>query len=132
MFLDPWSPQLRQRRQRQIGSLIHRELGELLQHELHDPRLGFATITEVKVASNLKRARIYVSVMGNEEERNGTMAALKAATGFVRHELAARLKLRYTPQIEFVPDLTLDRAARLDTLIDQAQEGTTAADGSDD
>jgi ribosome-binding factor A len=124
------------RRQRRIGGLIQRELSDLLQRELRDPGLGFATVTEVRVSNDLKLAQIYISVMGDEEERQSTMAALERAEGFVRRELASRLKLRHMPEIEFMPDLTLERAARLDVLLDQAlassvdatQEGTSTGD----
>jgi ribosome-binding factor A len=124
------------RRQRRIGGLIQRELSDLLQRELRDPGLGFATVTEVRVSNDLKLAQIYISVMGDEEERQSTMAALERAEGFVRRELASRLNLRHMPEIEFMPDLTLERAARLDVLLDQAlassvdatQEGTSTGD----
>jgi len=123
-MMPSWAAQSRGRRQRQIGGLIQRELSDLLERELRDPGLGFA--------------REYISVMGDEEERQSTMAALGRAGGFIRHELAARLKLRYMPQIEFVSDLTLERAARVQELLDQAltnsvkptHEGTPA--GSED
>ena len=119
MVVAAQNRQLRQRRQRQIGSLIQQELSILLERELRDPRLGFTTVTEVKLSADLKCARVYVSVMGNEEDRRKTMVALDQALGFIRRELACRLKLRYMPQIEFVPDLTLERAARLESLLDQ-------------
>jgi len=127
-----WAAQGRERRQRQIGSLIQQQLGDLLERELRDPRLGFATVTEVKMSANLKRAQIYISVMGDEEERQRTMAALGRAAGFIRRELASRLKLRYMPQIEFVPDLTLEHAARLEALLDQIPERTPAGDEPQD
>jgi len=119
MIATSQNRQIRQRRQRQIGSLIQQELSGLLERELHDPRLGFTTVTEVKLSADLKCARVYVSVMGDEEDRRKTMVALKQALGFIRHELACRLELRYMPRIEFLPDLTLERAARLEALLDQ-------------
>lgn len=82
--------------------------------------------------ANLKRAQVYISVMGDEEERQKTMTALRQAAGFIRHELASRLKLRYMPQLDFIPDLTLERAARLEALLDQIHEGTSADDESQD
>jgi len=95
-------------------------LSDLLQRELRDPGLGFTTVTEVRVSTDLKLAQVYVSVMGDEEERRGTMAALRRGEGFIRRELASRLKLRHMPEIQFALDLTLERAARLDALLDQA------------
>lgn len=97
----------------------------MLEREVRDPGLGFVTVTEVRMSTDLKRAQVYISVMGDEEERQGTMAALGRAAGFIRRELASRLKLRHMPQIEFVPDLTLERAARLEAILDQIHEGTS-------
>jgi ribosome-binding factor A len=129
MNLSSWTDQSRERRQRQVASAIQRELSSLLRG-LRDPRLGFVTVTEVKVSANLKQAQLYVSVLGEEEERHNTMAVLEGAEGFIRHELASRLKLRFMPEIEFVPDLTLERAARLEALLDQIRENTPT--GSED
>jgi ribosome-binding factor A len=120
-----WADQSKERRQRQVGSLIQQEFSDLLRG-LRDPRLGFVTVTEVKVSANLKQAQIYISVMGEKEERRSTMAALEGAEGFIRHELASRLKLRFMPEIEFVPDLTLERAARLEALLNQIHENTSS------
>jgi len=80
------------------------------------------------MSTDLKCAQVYISVMGDESERRSTMAALERAEGFIRRELASRLKLRYMPQIEFVPDLTLERAARLETLLDQASASSVGPD----
>ena len=76
------------------------------------------------MSGDLKRAQVYVSVMGGEEETQETMAALGRASGFVRRELASRLDLRYAPQIEFTQDLTLESASRLEALLDQIHERT--------
>lgn len=103
-----------------------------MERELRDPGLGFTTVTEVRMSANLKSAQAYISVMGDEEERQRTMAALERAAGFIHRELASRLKLRYMPQIEFVPDLTLERAARLEVLLDQIHERTSPGDESQD
>jgi ribosome-binding factor A len=72
------------------------------------------------MSTDLKRAQIYISVMGDKEESRSTMAALERGEGFIRRELASRLRLRYMPEIEFTLDLTLERAARLDSLLHQA------------
>jgi len=136
MFVPSGAAEGGRRRQRQIGGSIQRELSDLLQRELRDPGLGFATVTEVRVSTDLKCAQVFVSVMGDAQERRTTMAALERAQGFIRRELASRLKLRFMPQIEFAADVTLDRAARLEALLDQAsvsstepvREGTSAED----
>jgi len=128
MTLSSWTARDRDRRRRQIGGLIQQEFSDLLERELRDPRLGFATVTEVKVSADLKRAEIYVSVMGDEEARQSTMTALERAEGFIRRELASRLKLRYMPQIEFRSDQTLERAARLEALIERIHKESTGGD----
>lgn len=132
MSITSWTTQGRQRRQRRIGSLIQRELSDILERRLRDPGLGFATVTEVKMSADLKHAKIYISVMGGEEERQETMAALERASGFIRHELASRLALRYMPQIEFIQDLTVERVARLEELLKQIHEKASAEDKSKD
>jgi len=132
MAISSWNTQNRQRRQRRVSSLIQRELSDILERKLRDPGLGFATVTEVKMSADLKHAKIYISVMGGEEERQETMAALERASGFIRHELASRLELRYMPQIEFIQDLTVERAARLEELLKQIHEKASAEDESKD
>jgi len=132
MAISSWNTQNRQRRQRRVSSLIQRELSDILERKLRDPGLGFATVTEVKMSADLKHAKIYISVMGSEEERQETMAALERASGFIRHELASRLELRYMPQIEFIQDLTVERAARLEELLKQIHEKASAEDESKD
>ena len=119
MSSSSWDAQGKERRRRQMGNLIQQAFSELLERELRDPRLGFATVTEVKVSVDLKRAQIYISVMGDKEEETQTITTLGQAEGFIRRELASRLKFRHMPQVEFVPDQTLEHAARLDALLDQ-------------
>ena len=91
-------------RQERLGELIAVELSDLLRTRVKDPRVGFASITRVEVSGDLRHAKIYVSVMGSPEERVATMKGLKNATGFLRHELATRITLRYMPEIVFKLD----------------------------
>lgn len=81
------------------------------------PRVGFASITHVEVSGDYRHARIYVSVMGSDEERANTMTALKHATGFLRHELASRIVLRYMPEIVFKLDTSIEQGSRILELI---------------
>lgn len=89
---------------------------------MRDPGMGFATVTEVKVSADLKHAKVYISVIGDEGERRETMTALERASGFIHRELASRLELHYMPQLNFVSDSTLQRAARLEELLNQIHE----------
>ncbi|MBX5451077.1 MAG: 30S ribosome-binding factor RbfA [Thermogemmatispora sp.] len=109
-------------RQERLGELIAEELSDLLRTRMKDPRIGFVSITRVEVSGDLAHAKVYVSVLGSDEERNNTMAALKRATGFLRHELAGRLVLRHVPELVFKLDLSLEKGAEVMQLIKQIEQ----------
>ncbi len=109
-------------RQEKLGELIAAELSELLRTRVKDPRVGFASITRVEVSGDLRHAKIFVSVMGSPEERAETMKGLSNATGFLRHELASRLVLRYMPELAFKLDRSIEEGARMLELIRQVEE----------
>ena len=110
-----------------VNSLIRQEISELLQRQVKDPRLGnFIAVTEVSTSSDLKHAKVFVSRLGSEEEKQETLSALASASGFFRKELARRLKLRFTPELSFQWDDSIERGDRLLQLIDRvAPEKTT-------
>lgn len=90
----------------------------MLAGELKDPRIaGMVTVTEVRVSPDMKQARIYVSVLGGEAEQKSTMQGLEAACGFVRHELAERLRLRRAPEMSFVLDHSEEYGQRIEALL---------------
>jgi len=109
-------------RQEKLGELIAVELSDLLRTRVKDPRVGFASITHVEVSHDLRHAKVHVSVMGSEEERKGTMRGLHNATGFLRHELATRLTLRYMPEIVFKLDTSIEEGSRILALINQVEQ----------
>ncbi len=109
------------RRQDQLGEQIAVDLSELIQMRLKDPRVGFASVTSVEVSADLRHAKVFVSVLGSEEEQRATMRALEHATGFLRHELAQLLNIRYTPEISFRLDESIARGARVIELMRQVQ-----------
>jgi len=111
-----------QHRQEKLGELIQAELAELLRTRVKDPRIGFASITHVDVSGDLRHAKVFVSIMGTDEERNATMKGLKNATGFLRHELATRLVIRYMPEIAFKLDTSIEEGARILNLISKVEE----------
>jgi ribosome-binding factor A len=115
-------------RQEKLGELFAVELSDLLRTRVKDPRVGFASITHVEVSGDYRHARIYVSVMGSDEERDNTMKALKHATGFLRHELASRIVLRYMPEIVFKLDTSIEKGSRILELIRENEKsmGNTA------
>lgn len=110
------------RRMAQVNQLLKEELSELILREVKDPRIGFVTLTEVKVSPDLHQAQVYFSVLGDEEELQDSRAALEHAAGFLRHQLGRRLALRYIPELHFIYDRSLERAQRIETLLRQIHE----------
>lgn len=126
-------------RQDQLGEVIARELSDLIRTRMKDPRVGFASITDVDLSGDLRHAKVFVSVMGSAEEQQATLSGLNHATGFLRHELAQRLTIRHTPDIHFRLDESIARGAHVLDLINKvsrpalpttAQAGVTLSDGS--
>ena len=109
------------RRQIQVADEIRRQIGELLLKQIKDPRVGFVSVTDVHVSPDLRHAHVNVSVYGSEEERKATMAALQHGTGFFRHEIGNNLQLRYTPELTFHLDDSLERGDRILRLLDQVR-----------
>jgi ribosome-binding factor A len=106
-----------------VNQLIKEEVSMLLQRELKDPRLGFVTVTEVDTAKDLRLAKVFVSVLGDDEQWKTSMAALTSARGFVRNWLRQHLDLRITPEIVFHPDRSMEHAARIQALLKNLSGG---------
>jgi ribosome-binding factor A len=121
------------RRQDQLGELIGQELSDLIHNRLKDPRVGFASITGVEVSGDLRHAKVFVSVMGSADDQQATMRALSHAGGFLRHELAQRLTIRYTPELVFRLDESIARGSHLMELMQQVRQesATAASDGGE-
>jgi ribosome-binding factor A len=100
-----------------VNQLVKEEISLLLQRELKDPRLGFVTVTEVDTAKDLRMAKVYVSVLGNEEQWRASLGALESARGFIRNWLRDHLDLRVTPVLEFRPDRSMEHAASIQALL---------------
>ncbi len=104
----------------QVNSLIRQEISELLQREVKDPRLAnFVSVTEVCTSPDLRHAKIFVSRLGSEEEKQEVLSALAAASGFFHKELYKRLRLRRIPELSFEWDNSIERGTHLLHLIDQ-------------
>lgn len=104
-------------RVRKVQEFIKQEVSQMLLHDLKDPRIGFVTVTEVKVTGDLREATIYVSLFGKPEEKKASLDALNKSRGFVRRELGQRLKIYYTPEISFSEDASLDYGMHIDGLL---------------
>ncbi len=110
-------------RAERLAGVIRTEASKIIQQGLGDPRIGFVSITDVVVSPDLRHAKIFVSVLGTEEAKRNTMAALERATGHVRSELGARLAVRFVPEILFRLDESIERGSRVASLIREvAQE----------
>jgi ribosome-binding factor A len=115
-------------RMRRVDEAIRQVIGEAAAGELKDPRVGFVTVTDVRTSADLSHARVYVSVLGDEPDREATLDGLRSAHGYLQRRVASELRFKRTPALTFLYDDTTDRALRIDELIDsEAPAGT--ADG---
>ncbi|MGH2359716.1 MAG: 30S ribosome-binding factor RbfA, partial [bacterium] len=89
------------RRTEKLQEFIKEQVSEIIQQHVRDPRIGFVSITDVEVSADMRHAKIFVSVLGDEDAKSGTMAGLDSALKFIRGELGRRLEMRYTPEIMF-------------------------------
>ncbi|MES2170775.1 MAG: 30S ribosome-binding factor RbfA [Actinomycetota bacterium] len=104
-------------------------VAKTLERGLKDPRLGFVTITDVRVTGDLQHASIFYTVYGSDEERVDTAAALKSATGMIRSEVGRNLTVRLTPSIEFIPDAVPENAQHIEALLAEAAARDSEIDG---
>ncbi|OUL28845.1 30S ribosome-binding factor RbfA [Nostoc sp. 106C] len=122
------------RRVSRVAELIKREVSQMLLNGIKDDRVGsgMVSVTDVDVSGDLQHAKIYVSIYGTEEAKAETMAGLKSATGYVRSELGARVRLRRTPEVTFIEDRSLERGTRVLTLLNQLKYERPSANLSDE
>ena len=112
-------------RMRRVDEAIRQVIGDAVAGELKDPRVGFVTVTDVRTSTDLRHARVYVSVLGDRAEpstnaqRQASLDGLRSAHGFLQGRLATELRLKRTPKLEFFYDDTTDRALRVDALIEE-------------
>ena len=112
-------------RARKMADRIKVIVAKRLERGLRDPRLGFVTITDVKVTGDLQHASVFYTVYGSEEERKDSAAALKAATGMLRSEVGKNITARLTPSLEFIADAIPENAALIDDLLREARDRDT-------
>ena len=98
----------------QVGAQIREEIMEIIRRDLKDPRIGFVSITEVRMSPDLRSARVRVSVLGGEDEGRATLAGLRSASGLIRHQLGRRLEnLKFTPDLRFEIDPSIEYSVRI-------------------
>ncbi len=110
------------RRPQRLALQIQQEVSLMISRDMKDRRIGFVTVTGVQLSPDLRHARIFVSSMGSETEKEESLQALNHATGWIRHELGQRIRTRFLPEIVFLTDTSQDYGERIDTLIDQIHE----------
>jgi ribosome-binding factor A len=100
-----------------VGEQIKKELSQLIQAELKDPRIGFITVTGVDLTNDLSQAKIYLSVLGDEEQKASSLKALDKANGYLRSELGKRIRLRHIPELIFKIDESIAYGSRIEKLL---------------
>lgn len=106
-----------------VDELLRQEIGAILAREVADPRIGFATVTDVETTADLQHAKVWVSVIGDAAERRATLAALDRAMGFVRRELGVRLRLRRIPALHVELDASMEHGTRVLQILDELEHG---------
>jgi ribosome-binding factor A len=114
-----------------VAEAIHEEISSLLVKGVKDPRVGFVTVTGVKVTDDLHLATIYFSVIGSEEQKKETEAGLNSAKGYLRREMGKSLRMRYIPDIIFRYDVSIDYGSKIEGILKQIHE-TDEADAEQD
>lgn len=105
-----------------VAEEIQREVSHIIQFEMKDPRIGFVTVTGVEVSADLRNAKIFVSIMGNEEEKAATLQGLESATGYIRSEIGKRIRMKHIPEMVFRFDKSVEHGARISQLLREVQQ----------
>ena len=108
-----------EQRSERLADLIRAEIAEIIARDLKDPRIGFTTVTAVRLSKDRQHAKVFFSVLGSDEQQKETLKGLNSAVGFIRREVCQRLRLRILPEIRFVLDRSGEISARIDRLMDQ-------------
>ncbi|KOO46574.1 30S ribosome-binding factor RbfA [Priestia koreensis] len=109
-------------RANRVGEQMKKELGDIIGRKIKDPRIGFVTVTDVQVTGDLQQATVFISVLGDAEQRENTLKGLAKAKGFIRSEIGQRIRLRKTPEITFEFDESIDYGNRIETLLHEIKK----------
>lgn len=107
---------------RRVNEAMRAVLSDAIATDIKDPRVGFVTVTGVKTSPDLRHARVYVSVLGDDAAREGSLQGLRSAHGFLQGRLASELRLKHTPALTFEYDDTVDRGMRISEILDEGRE----------
>ena len=104
-------------RTNRVAEQMKKEVGDILNRQIKDPRVGFVTVTDVELTNDLQHATVFISVLGNEDEKQATLVGLSKASGFIRSELGKRIRLRKTPEVVFQFDEAHEYGNRIDSIL---------------
>lgn len=110
------------RRSARVEKFLKEEISTIIQRQIKDPRIGFVTVTGAKITDDLRYATIFVTVYGSASDRARTLAGLKSAEGFIRGQIGNRIRLRYTPEIIFKFDKSLERATHISEVLEEIKK----------
>jgi ribosome-binding factor A len=113
---------MRSERLRRVDEAMREVLSDAVTKEIKDPRVGFVTVTAVDTASDLRHAKVYISVLGDEGVRQRSLDGLRSAHGFLQRRVADELRIKHTPTLEFLYDDSLDRGMRIEALLQQEEK----------
>ncbi len=113
------------KRKDRVGDQIRKEVSQIVQKELKDPGIGFVTITDVELSDDLKNAKIFYSVLGDEKSKSDSSQALDRAVFFIQREIGKRMRLKYTPKMRFIFDNSLEKGARIEKRLEQIRLSQT-------
>lgn len=121
----------RYRRTDRVNELLREEISLVMRNEVRDPRVGLATVTAVETSPELDHARVYITALGTEEEREEVVSGLRSAAAFIRGQLSRRLHMRRVPELHFQYDRMLDEATRIEQLLREALPDDDRATGEE-
>ena len=119
-------------RPRRVGEVVRKEIAALLTKGLKDPRIGFVSVMGVRMSPDLKYANVDVSLYGSESQKKSSLIGLRQSSGWVRREIGKRIRLRFTPEIRFFEDSTLDEAYHIEEVLREIHEEDEQAEGEPD
>ena len=108
-----------------LAQELKMRIGEILLLEVRDPRVGFATVTSARLSPDQRQAKVYISVLGSQEDVKQTLEALNRASGFIRRKLSSRMRLRHSPELVFVFDPSVETGARMEVILEEVKKETT-------
>jgi len=114
------------KRSKRVGGILLQEISQILLRDIKDPRIGFATLTGIEVSDDLKYAKVFVSILGEEDEKTNALKGLQSASGFIRRELGSRIRLRSIPELIFKIDTSLEHGAYINKILEDLNRKKSA------